>query len=127
MTGVQTCALPISNLEVTTPSNYNDGNWHHIVMVQNSTNCTIYFDGVSMGSGTVSSLNTASGNAEIGEYSGISFQYYIGKIDEVGIWNRALTSTQVNKLYQQTAPTFTIRSEERRVGKECRSRWSPYH
>src|ERR1041385_1852083 len=23
--------------------------------------------------------------------------------------------------------TTTIRSEERRVGKECRSRWSPYH
>ena len=22
---------------------------------------------------------------------------------------------------------FTARSEERRVGKECRSRWSPYH
>ena len=24
-------------------------------------------------------------------------------------------------------PPFDIRSEERRVGKECRSRWSPYH
>ena len=24
-------------------------------------------------------------------------------------------------------PFFTGRSEERRVGKECRSRWSPYH
>src|SRR5256885_16924471 len=23
--------------------------------------------------------------------------------------------------------TFRFRSEERRVGKECRSRWSPYH
>ena len=23
--------------------------------------------------------------------------------------------------------TATVRSEERRVGKECRSRWSPYH
>src|SRR5258707_13592364 len=23
--------------------------------------------------------------------------------------------------------SFTARSEERRVGKECRSRWSPYH
>ena len=23
--------------------------------------------------------------------------------------------------------TFNSRSEERRVGKECRSRWSPYH
>ena len=22
---------------------------------------------------------------------------------------------------------FDVRSEERRVGKECRSRWSPYH
>src|SRR3989442_10807750 len=25
------------------------------------------------------------------------------------------------------APIPTVRSEERRVGKECRSRWSPYH
>src|SRR2546429_7008650 len=25
------------------------------------------------------------------------------------------------------APSVTVRSEERRVGKECRSRWSPYH
>ena len=24
-------------------------------------------------------------------------------------------------------PTARVRSEERRVGKECRSRWSPYH
>ena len=23
--------------------------------------------------------------------------------------------------------SFNFRSEERRVGKECRSRWSPYH
>src|SRR2546430_4112532 len=25
------------------------------------------------------------------------------------------------------APQACVRSEERRVGKECRSRWSPYH
>ena len=24
-------------------------------------------------------------------------------------------------------PAVILRSEERRVGKECRSRWSPYH
>src|SRR3989454_11171355 len=24
-------------------------------------------------------------------------------------------------------PALAVRSEERRVGKECRSRWSPYH
>ena len=27
----------------------------------------------------------------------------------------------------QTLPAGVYRSEERRVGKECRSRWSPYH
>ena len=26
-----------------------------------------------------------------------------------------------------TGAAFELRSEERRVGKECRSRWSPYH
>src|SRR2546430_16061692 len=28
---------------------------------------------------------------------------------------------------EHRVPEFTVRSEERRVGKECRSRWSPYH
>src|SRR2546430_13253327 len=28
---------------------------------------------------------------------------------------------------QDRGAGFTLRSEERRVGKECRSRWSPYH
>ena len=31
------------------------------------------------------------------------------------------------KKVTSSAPTEEIRSEERRVGKECRSRWSPYH
>ena len=29
--------------------------------------------------------------------------------------------------YQASVLTTMLRSEERRVGKECRSRWSPYH
>ena len=28
---------------------------------------------------------------------------------------------------QRSELDYLIRSEERRVGKECRSRWSPYH
>src|SRR2546430_10900068 len=35
---------------------------------------------------------------------------------------RARTSTET-----AFEAAFAIRSEERRVGKECRSRWSPYH
>ena len=30
-------------------------------------------------------------------------------------------------ILQPTADSSESRSEERRVGKECRSRWSPYH
>ena len=31
------------------------------------------------------------------------------------------------KMVARTGVMFLMRSEERRVGKECRSRWSPYH
>src|SRR3712207_7148284 len=47
-----------------------------------------------------------------------------------GVVTRALVSRQIqtirNDLGPLTARQFA-RSEERRVGKECRSRWSPYH
>src|SRR5256884_1364633 len=31
------------------------------------------------------------------------------------------------EVYIAILPAMGLRSEERRVGKECRSRWSPYH
>ena len=35
---------------------------------------------------------------------------------------------EFKRIYLQSAGyTIVQRSEERRVGKECRSRWSPYH
>ena len=36
-------------------------------------------------------------------------------------------STHLTKTIKLNTPLMTARSEERRVGKECRSRWSPYH
>ena len=37
----------------------------------------------------------------------------------------------INRYQDEAMPVgcrrFNLRSEERRVGKECRSRWSPYH
>ena len=40
-----------------------------------------------------------------------------------------LTGELMRKIYAASWILFTLtaRSEERRVGKECRSRWSPYH
>ena len=40
-----------------------------------------------------------------------------GTLDELGI----------GQIRDAFANRFFPRSEERRVGKECRSRWSPYH
>src|SRR2546426_8807846 len=41
--------------------------------------------------------------------------------------NARLLSTNYPKLASEVRPGNLVRSEERRVGKECRSRWSPYH
>ena len=35
--------------------------------------------------------------------------------------------TKLSDLVLANVEAFAWRSEERRVGKECRSRWSPYH
>ena len=36
-------------------------------------------------------------------------------------------ATAVSMAFAEVVPALNNRSEERRVGKECRSRWSPYH
>jgi len=42
----------------------------------------------------------------------------------IGIWNRR---NRHNEIVPSDIIHVSSRSEERRVGKECRSRWSPYH
>src|SRR5256885_16018624 len=57
----------------------------------------------------------------------------LDKGDRVGIWSHnnaewvlmQLATAQVGLVLVNINPAY--RSEERRVGKECRSRWSPYH
>ena len=49
---------------------------------------------------------------------------YIGKIIFALIFGPALL---LPKMLLLLFATIAARSEERRVGKECRSRWSPYH
>ena len=49
------------------------------------------------------------------------------------IWSMDLFKSQtvgtdyIPTYFTYTGATSNVRSEERRVGKECRSRWSPYH
>src|SRR3712207_3762113 len=58
----------------------------------------------------------------VGSVTGI---YFTGADDDVQQWARVAFQVGV-----RTVPAGSlqfVRSEERRVGKECRSRWSPYH
>ena len=61
-------------------------------------------------------------NSYIKNYTGPSQNYYNTTNRFESILKDKLG---VNK--KQDLKINTTRSEERRVGKECRSRWSPYH
>ena len=49
--------------------------------------------------------------------------------DENGLEEKIYSMGEFNEVFSSYTPydIFHMRSEERRVGKECRSRWSPYH
>ena len=57
-------------------------------------------------------INRLVRNGYIKEEERASYQYGTSGRYSVGIWR---------------TDRVELRSEERRVGKECRSRWSPYH
>ena len=57
----------------------------------------------------------------------LSIPNYDEKGKEVLIMRGKSTYLLSNNIYKIIEPEIEVRSEERRVGKECRSRWSPYH
>lgn len=81
----------------------NDGNWHHIVFTNDPAgNAVLYVDAASEASEAGANLS-AYDMAEIARLGYSSAQYFNGTIDEVGIWNRALTAAEVTELYNAGA------------------------
>lgn len=94
----------------------NDNNWHHVVGVWSgtagvavaATQFTIYIDGVSIAT-TNRSVGTApnapitgSGDTKVGRHDAWAV-FYTGQLDEVAIWTRALSATEVEQLYRRGA------------------------
>ena len=65
-------------------------------------------------------IETIAGKAPVGASAGQDYPLEGGPSEVV--WE-----TQQPLYIPDTAVDDRFRSEERRVGKECRSRWSPYH
>ena len=59
----------------------------------------------------------------------MTFGEQVNEADAHAILDRAVERgvTFLDTAEMYPVPPSTTRSEERRVGKECRSRWSPYH
>ena len=94
----------------TSVSNVADGNWHHIATTQNGTSLDIYLDGAKQNTSTITVVSPSTNigdNFKIGRYFLSAANYFDGQIDEVGIWNTALTSTQVAEIYNGTGTNTT--------------------
>ena len=89
-------------LDTTNIPSLQDGNWHHIVSTFDGTNIRIYFDGALSGtSGNLSAtppLKDAT-TFYVASYVGFSGSKFVGKIDDIRIYNRALSLSEVQTLY----------------------------
>jgi len=76
--------------------------WHHIICVfENGSYVKMYLDGVLFYDNSTSVV-TNSSQASLPLLfggSGTSPYYYFGDLDDIGIWNRALTTNEVISLY----------------------------
>jgi hypothetical protein len=94
---------------VKTTTNYLANTWYHITVIKTSSASIshIYINGVAetliSDAGTFGVLTTGG---RIGNQISYS-SYYAGLIDEVAIWNTALTSTQVSEIYNATDTNLT--------------------
>jgi hypothetical protein len=97
------------------PSNaiVNDGKWHHIVGIKDGYNAYIYVDGAlsNQASHSVGTINTTD-VLEIGRYRSGPSEFFNGLIDEVRIYNRALSAAEIRYHYNRGGPVAHWKFDE---------------
>ena len=73
--------------------------WHHVAARQEGTNATLYLNGAVCASGVVPEIGNGSGSITIGRFDGIQYYYFNGRIDDVRIYNRALSDAEITQLF----------------------------
>jgi hypothetical protein len=88
----------------------NDGNWHHLTMTIDGSGRKLYVDG-KLTTSDSGSVTESTGQDDIGRQGGGNpSSYFNGKIDDVRIYNTALTPQQVEQLYHKGAYRIPRRS-----------------
>jgi len=86
--------------KVTSTSTYNDGSWHHAVGTFDGNNVKLYIDGQLIGTVTAAvNIYYESDEITIGRDGGVSSRYFTGQMDELKIYNRALTEQEIIAQY----------------------------
>ena len=88
----------------------NDNNWHHIAATKNGFKYKIYFDGQLVDS-IIDQSTLFSIDSMIVGFQGMwgfnAERWYKGHIDDIGIWNRALTQSEITALYNAPTPSIS--------------------
>jgi hypothetical protein len=82
-----------------TTASYKDGKWHHVVGSADGTNLKIYVDG-TLATTTPGTIIVPTGAKRIGSSQS---RYFNGAIDDVRIYNRALSAQEIQQLYKMGA------------------------
>ena len=91
-------------LSVASLTNFNDGEWHHVMGVNDETNLKIYIDGVLNNSNTNGSTGiVGTNNSRIGA-RWTNANYFEGSIDEFYIWDND-QSANISIIYGNGVPT----------------------
>jgi parallel beta-helix repeat protein len=79
-----------------TSSSLTEGQWTHIATTFDGTNSKIYFNGIEQSTSPSTETPSFSGsNLNIGRRAGSTYNHINASIDEVRIWNRALTQAEI--------------------------------
>lgn len=82
--------------------------WTHIVLVYNAGAMTLYKDNVAVATGTFNHTGVTSTTLPLYVGRGIGGDYFNGKIDDIGIWNRGLSACEVNDLFTGSNTLTTL-------------------
>ena len=91
-------------------TSYNSG-WSNFIFVVSGLNQSIFYNGNLIGNSTnsqITSLSCSIANLYFGVSQWSSSFYFTGKLDDIGIWNRALSPCEIQALYQSGTSSMTV-------------------
>ncbi|NVO00879.1 MAG: chitobiase/beta-hexosaminidase C-terminal domain-containing protein, partial [Geobacteraceae bacterium] len=90
------------------PVTMNNDTWYHIAAVADGAgNATIYINGAAVLSGPYVATNTDIA-PRIGDVQNVSTEPFTGIIDDIRIYNRALSTTELNNIYWAEEVTLSV-------------------